>query len=164
MKRPLLSVALRCVSFVGFYMVREILVYLFAKIFVLMLPISSAVLVLAVDMEEALISLGKIGIGDLVAHTSLVNCKHEICERLSCPVRCATPGLPFLKFHLATYDFNDRFTQQRSCHSFCIDLRDYSDAERTGFLILRKHFVHGLILKKRYLMLVAQDPHIGKKL
>lgn len=40
--------------------------------------LSSTMFILAMDMKEALVSLGKIRILDLFAQASLMKCKHEI--------------------------------------------------------------------------------------
>jgi hypothetical protein len=122
----------------------------------------STMLVLTVDMEEAFVSLKKIGESDLFAHTSLVKCKHEIRDRLERPAR-RVPQPPILKVHRQAYHFNDGSAQRRSSRSLCVYLWDHGDSKEVEFLALGKELVHDLILEKGYLVLVAQDPHVGEK-
>jgi hypothetical protein len=121
-------------------------------------------LVLAVDMEEAFVSLGKVGTSHVFAQTSLVDFQHKIRKTFDCPFRSDRITALCIEFCAPTYGFDDGLTQRRACHSFRVYRRDHSQGEGLVFFALGKELIHGLILEKRYLMLVAQDPHIDKEI
>lgn len=79
----------------------------------------STMFVLAVNMEEALISLGKVREFDGLAQSRLVDCEHKINEALACPVLTVsiiekgTGGR--LDSDSPSYNLDESLSQRRSC-------------------------------------------------
>jgi hypothetical protein len=154
------AVSSRCVSWMFVHILYEVLSYLAVMMFS---NFGSTMLVLAMDVEEALVSLWEVRKGDIFVQTSLIDGEHEICKTFGCPV--LDHSRPFLvQCHTPGHYFNGCLTQQRSCHSLCIYRRDHGNGKRVVFGELGKHLIHGLVLEKRDLVSIAQYPHVRKKM